>query len=159
MTRCARWLLPLLLPALLVSIAHAQGGRNSRPVVSPEVGIQVGRQFKDDEWIAGGYFRMPIFGAIDLRPSGDIALGGDHNYQLNGDIALHGARDLAYLGAGAAWFHRDFGGGKETRTGFNLFIGFKPIPRPGTQIYVEGRWTRVEGISFFRVSLGAAWRL
>ena len=157
MTRRASWLLPFLLPSFLVSIAQAQA-RNSRVLVSPEVGIQVGRQFHDDEWIAGGYFRMPLFRVIDLRPSGDVALGGDHNYQLNGDLALHGPRDLAYLGAGVAWFHRDFGS-KESGTGLNLFVGFKPVPRPGTQVFVEGRWTRIEGISFFRVTVGAAWRL
>ena len=159
MTRCARWLLPSLLPALLISIAHAQGGQKPRVLVSPEVGVHAGRQLHDDEWIVGGYFRMPLLGAIDLRPSGDVALNGNHAYQLNGDLALHGPRDLAYFGAGLGWFHRDFGPGKESGTGLNLFIGFKPVPRPGTQVYLEGRWTRIEGISFFRVSLGGAWRL
>ena len=159
MTRRARWLLPFLLSTLFVSIAQAQAGRNSRVLVRPEVGIQAGRQFHDDEWIAGGYFRMPLFSVIDLRPSGDVALGGDHNYQLNGDLALHGPRDLAYVGAGVGWFHRNFGAGKESGTGLNLLVGFKPVPRPGTQVFIEARWTKVEGISFFRVSVGGAWRL
>lgn len=127
-------------------------------LVSPEIGVHSGRQFHDDEWIVGGYFRMPMLGSIDLRPSGDVGLSGDHNYQLNGDVALHGARDLAYIGAGIAYFHRDFSG-KDSGTGFNLVVGFKPVPRPGTQVYLEGRWTKIEGISFFRVSLGGAWRL
>lgn len=159
MMRCARWLLPSLLPALLVSLAQAQSGRSPRVLISPELGVHAGRQFHDDDWIVGGYFRMPLLGSIDLRPSGDVALGGDHNYQLNGDLALHGARDLAYFGAGVAWAHRDFGSGKESGTGFNLFIGFKPFPRPTGQLYIEGRWTKVEGVSFFRAVIGAAWRL
>ena len=158
MTRCAGWLLSTLIPVLLISTAHAQGGRSARVHIGPELGIQAGRQFHDDEWVAGGYFRYPLLGVIDLRPGGDIALGGDHNYQLNGDLAIHGPRDLAYLGGGVAWVHRNFAAGKESATGFNVFIGFKPFPRPGAQLYVEGRWTRVESQSLIRASIGASWR-
>lgn len=153
MTRCATWLLSSLLPALLISTAQAQA---RRVAISPELGIHAGRQFHDDEWIVGGYVRWPLFGGLDLRPGGDVALNGDHNYQLNGDIALHGPRDLAYIGTGVAWVHRNFGPDKESGTGFNLFIGFKPLPRPGAQLYIEGRWTRVESESLFRALLGAA---
>ena len=154
MTRCARWL--SLLPALLISTAHAQSG-TARVMVGPELGVFGGRQFRDDDWIAGAYLRWPLIGILDIRPSGDVALGGDHDYQLNGDVALHGPRDLAYLGGGFAWVHRDFGT-KESGTGLNLFVGFKPVPRPGTQIFLEGRWTIVEDRSIFRAVLGAAWR-
>ena len=160
MTRCARWLPFTLLPALLVSAAQAQGGgRSARVLISPELGVHAGRQFHDDEWIVGGYFRMPLYGGVDLRPSGDMALGPSKNYQLNGDIALHGPRDLAYLGAGVAWVHRDFSPSKESGVGYNLFIGFKPFPQAGGQLYIEGRLTKVESKSLFRAVLGGAFRL
>jgi hypothetical protein len=59
------------------------------------------------------------------------ALGGDQQLSIEWEtIALHGARDPGLSGAVPAWFHRDFGGGKETRTGYNLFIGFTAHP-PG----------------------------
>lgn len=157
MTRSARWVLTSLLPALLVSTATAQN-RNPSVVVSPEVGVHAGRQFHDDEWIVGGYLRWPVLGIVDIRPGGDIAVSGDHNYQLNGDLALHGPRDLAYIGGGLAWVHRDFGPNKDSGTGLNLFIGFKPVPRPGAQLYLEARWTLVESRSIFRALLGGAWR-
>jgi hypothetical protein len=41
----------------------------------------------------------------------------------------------------------------------NLFIGFKPIPRPGSQFYIEGRWTFVDSETIFRLGLGVAFRL
>jgi hypothetical protein len=38
-------------------------------------------------------------------------------------------------------------------------VGFKPIPRPGSQIYLEGRWTFVDKETIFRVSMGVTFPL
>jgi hypothetical protein len=156
MNRCLRLVLSLCSCFALSAPALLAQGRID---VRPELGVYGGRQFKDDFWIAGGYFRMPLVGALDFRPSGDVALSEPHDYQLNGDLALHGPRDLAYLGAGYAWVHHDFAGSKESASGANIFIGFKPFPSLGAQLHLEGRWTLAESRSIFRLMLGASWRL
>lgn len=128
-----------------------------RVAAHPEVGLRAGRDFSVDAWTAGAHVRIPFGATLEFRPSADLALediGGD--FQVNGDLALRGPRDQAYIGAGLGYVHRQFDSGKDSGTGINIFIGFKPIPRPGTQIYVEGRWTFVDSETIFRVSLGIA---
>lgn len=155
-------LVTLILSGSLQGRAEAQQSRRGGVLVSPEVGFRFGRDFSVDKWSIGGHVRVPLAGTLDLRPSGDVDLGMDRfgdDFQLNGDIALRGARDLAYLGGGVAYVHRRFDAGKTSGTGINLFLGFKPLPRPGAQLYLEGRWTRVDGESIVRVSMGVAFRL
>lgn len=145
----------------LVAQAQAQGFRQGAVNISPELGVRFSRDFSIDKWGVGGHLRIPLLRTLDLRPSGDIDLGVGgigKDYQLNGDIALRGARDLAYLGGGIAYVHRQFGPGNNDGVGPNLFVGFKPLPRPGAQLYLEGRWTKVEGESIVRVSMGVAFR-
>ena len=139
-----------------VSPASAQR-QAARVPAHPEVGVRAGRDFSVDSWTAGAHFRLPFGGALEFRPSADLALEdiGD-DFQVNGDLALRGPRDQAYIGAGVGYVHRQFDSGKDSGTGINAFIGFKPIPRPGTQIYLEGRWTFVESETIFRVSMGIA---
>jgi hypothetical protein len=126
----------------------------------PELGIRAGRDFSIDTWTAGGHFRVPLGNMLEIRPSADLALEniGD-DFQINGDLALRGAHDQAYLGAGVGYVNRDFDSGKDSGTGVNLFVGFKPIPRPGSQIYLEGRWTFVDKETIFRVSMGVTFPL
>lgn len=147
-------ILILLLGAAAARPADAQ--RAPRLLVRPELGLAGARNFSDDQWTVGGYLRVPLVGTLDLRPGGDYAMGGDHDYQLNADLSLRGPRDLAWLGGGVAWVHRDFGATRETRTGANLFIGFKPVPREGAQLFVEARWTLVSSRTLFRGILGIA---
>lgn len=122
---------------------------------SPEIGIRAGRDFSVDTWTAGAHLRIPFGRTIEFRPSADLALEdiGD-DFQINGDLALHGPRDQAYIGAGVGYVNRQFDSGKDSGTGLNLFLGFKPLPRPGSQIYLEGRWTFVDSETLFRVSAG-----
>jgi len=139
--------------------AAAQRSRRPLPI-SIEFGLRMGRDFFDDEWTAGGHIRIPLGRMLELRPSGDLGLSniGDH-YQLNGDIAIHGPRDQAYIGTGVGWVNRNFKSGKTSGTGVNLFLGLKPFPRPGAQLYLEGRWTLVNSETLFRIDLGAAIRV
>lgn len=134
--------------------AHAQRS-NARVRASTEIGIRAGRDFSVDTWTAGGHIRIPFGRTLEFRPSADIALEdiGD-DFQVNGDLALRGPRDQAYIGAGVGYVSRQFDSGKDSGTGLNLFLGFRPIPRPGAQIYVEGRWTFVDSETIFRVSAG-----
>jgi hypothetical protein len=136
------------------SPAHAQRS-NPRVPAHPEIGIRAGRDFSVDTWTAGGHIRIPFGRTIEFRPSADVALEdiGD-DFQINGDIALRGPRDQAYIGAGIGYLNRQFDSGKDSGTGVNLFLGFKPIPRPGSQIYVEGRWTFVDSETIFRLGMG-----
>ncbi len=141
---------------LLGSGSAAQAQRyGSRVRAAPEVGLRAGRDFSADTWTAGAHLRIPLARTLDLRPSGDLALKdiGD-DFQINGDLALRGPRDQAYIGAGVAYLHRAFDSGDDTGTGVNLFLGFRPIPRPGSQIYVEGRWTFVNSETIFRIGAG-----
>ena len=126
----------------------------------PEAGVRLGRDFSIDTWTGGAHFRVPLGSALEVRPSADFALEniGD-DFQINGDLALRGARDQAYIGAGVGYVRREFDSGKDSGTGFNLFLGFKPIPRPGAQIYLEGRWTFVDKETIFRVSMGVTFPL
>ena len=137
-----------------VSPASAQRP-GTRVAAHPEIGIRGGRDFSVDTWTAGAHIRIPFGGTLEFRPSADLALEdiGD-DFQVNGDLALRGPRDQAYIGAGVGYVNRQFDSGKDSGTGINAFIGFKPIPRPGSQIYVEGRWTFVDSETIFRVSLG-----
>jgi hypothetical protein len=133
---------------------------NSRVPAFPEVGVRFGRDFSVDTWTVGGHFRIPFARSLEFRPSADVALKdiGD-DFQVNGDLALRGPRDQAYIGAGVGYVNRDFGPGTDSRTGLNLFLGFRPIPRQGSQLYLEGRWTFVESETIFRVAMGATIRL
>ncbi|MEO8294574.1 MAG: hypothetical protein ABI613_03585 [Gemmatimonadota bacterium] len=150
-----------LLLTLIALPAHGQNRRSARVLASPELGLRFGRDFSIDAWTVGAHVRVPLLRMVDFRPSGDLSLGqnslGD-DYQLNGDLALRGARDQAYLGGGVAYVHRRFDSGKSSGTGANLFIGFKPFPRPGAQLYLEGRWTLVDDETLFRLLLGVAFK-
>jgi hypothetical protein len=129
--------------------------RSGRVRAAPEVGLRAGRDFSVDTWTAGFHARIPLTGSLDLRPNGDLSLDDPgEDFQLNADLALRGPRDQAYLGAGLGYLKRDFDSGEDAGTGLNLFVGFKPIPRPGMQIYVEGRWTFVESETVFRLGFG-----
>ena len=142
------------------SYSPLEAQRSGRSVGGMEAGVRFGRDFSVDSWTAGGHLRIPILRTVDIRPSGDLALDnlGD-DFQLNADLALHGPRDMAYVGAGLGYVNRDFGSGKDSGTGLNLFLGFKPLPRPGPQISLEGRWTLVESETIFRVALGVTFPL
>jgi hypothetical protein len=126
----------------------------------PEVGVRGGRDFSVDTWTAGAHLRIPFGSMLELRPSADLALEdiGD-DFQVNADLALRGARDQAYIGAGIGYVNRSFDSGRDSGTGVNAFLGFKPIPRPGSQLYIEGRWTFVDSETIFRLGLGVAFRL
>ena len=126
----------------------------------PEFGLRAGRDFSVDSWTGGAHFRLPVGSHLEIRPSADLALEdiGD-DFQVNGDLALRGARDQAYIGAGVGYVNRQFDSGKDSGAGLNLFIGFKPIPRPGSQIYLEGRWTFVDSETIFRVAMGVTFPL
>jgi hypothetical protein len=152
--------LGILLATSQISSLEAQRPGSARVRATPEVGLRLGRDFSVDSWTAGAHIRVPLGGTLELRPSGDLSLDspGD-DYQLNADLAIRGPRDQAYIGAGAGWVHRDFDSGKESATGINVFLGFKPFPRPGSQLYLEGRWTRVDSESVFRIGLGVAFSL
>ena len=132
----------------------------ARVPAHPEVGVRSGRDFSVDTWTAGAHLRIPLGSILEVRPSADLALEdiGD-DFQINGDVALRGPRDQAYIGAGVGYVNREFDSGKDSGVGFNLFLGFKPIPRPGSQIYVEGRWTFVDKETIFRVAMGVAFPL
>jgi hypothetical protein len=127
----------------------------ARVPVSSEFGIRAGRDFSVDSWTGGAHIRVPFGRMIELRPSADFALDdiGD-DFQINADFALHGPRDQAYIGAGVGYVNRRFDSGEDSGTGLNLFLGFKPIPRPGSQIYLEGRWTLVDSETLFRIAMG-----
>ena len=62
-------------------------------------------------------------------------------------------------GISKAPFRCEFDSGKDSGAGLNLFIGFKPSPRPGSQIYLEGRWTFVDSETIFRVAMGVTFPL
>lgn len=134
--------------------------RNMRVPAYPEIGVRAGRDFSVDTWTAGAHFRVPLGSALEIRPSADIALEdiGD-DFQINGDLALRGPRDQAYIGAGVGYVNRQFDSGKDSGTGVNLFLGFKPIARPGSQIYIEGRWTFVDSETIFRIAMGVTFPL
>jgi hypothetical protein len=128
---------------------------NARVRAFPEIGVRAGRDFSVDTWTAGAHIRIPFGRALEFRPSADLALEdiGD-DFQINGDLALRGPADQAYIGAGVGYVNREFESGKDSGTGLNLFVGFRPIPRAGSQIYLEGRWTFVESETIFRVGMG-----
>ena len=134
--------------------------QSARVPTYPEIGVRAGRDFSVDTWTAGAHFRLPIAGPVELRPSADMALEdiGD-DFQVNGDLALRGQRDQAYIGAGIGYVNRQFDSGKDSGTGINAFIGLKPISRPGSQIYLEGRWTFVDSETIFRLSMGVTFPL
>lgn len=150
----------LALAAGATSPLEAQRLGSGRVLVSPEVGIRSGRDFSADVWTAGAHFRLPLIGTLEIRPSADFSLKdlGD-DFQLNADIALRGPRDQAYIGGGLGYLKRNFDSGKDSGTGLNLFVGLKPIPRPGSQLYLEGRWTFVDSETVFRLSLGVTFPL
>lgn len=155
-----RGLRVLLLAGAVALLAGGQSTvqaqrRDARLPAYPEIGIRAGRDFSVDTWTAGAHIRIPFGGTLEFRPSADIALKdiGD-DFQINGDLALRGPRDQAYIGAGIGYLNRQFDSGNDSGTGVNLFLGFKPIPRPGSQIYIEGRWTFVDSETIFRLGMG-----
>jgi hypothetical protein len=143
------------------AFSPALGQRSAQRIrASPEVGVRGGRDFSVDRWTAGAHLRVPVGRTLELRPSGDFALDdlGD-DFQINGDLALHGPADQAYIGAGIGYVNRPFENGEDSGTGLNLFLGFRPIPRRGNHIYLEGRWTFVHSETIFRIGLGVAFPL
>ncbi len=154
----------LLALVMLFSLAstgttlHAQYRRSVR--ATPEVGVRLGRDFSVDTWTAGGHIRVPLIRTVELRPSADVSFDDPgEDYQLNADLALRGSKDQAYIGAGAGFVTRHFDSGKDSGTGVNLFLGFKPFPRRGGQLSIEGRWTFVDSETIFRIGLGAVFSL
>ena len=147
-----------LAPAGASAQARRGGGSFIRGPIS--LGPRVGRDFENHAWTVGGQVSVPVGSNLELRPSGDVFFpkDGDTGWQANGDAAFYiGSGKRFYAGGGIAFAHP---GGGETKTGYNLFGGFRADPKLSrTTPFLEGRWTFVNDTSPFRLALGFNYRL
>lgn len=154
-----RWslLLAVLVGSLVAVSREAQAQRPRRGLrrmfnAVPELGPRVGYDFKADDWLVGGQFRVPG-PYLESLLSGDYYFAGaTHPWQLNLDLAFR-FRPLAtlYAGAGVGIFHD-----VTTDVGPNLLVGLHPPARRGAPVrpYAEGRWTFLDGGTPFRLVFG-----
>jgi hypothetical protein len=148
----------VVLAACLVGVSR--GAEAQRPrrglrrmfTAVPELGPRVGYDFKADEWLVGGQFRVPG-PYVESLLSGDYYFAGaTRPWQLNLDLAFR-VRPLAtlYAGAGVGIFHN-----ATTDVGPNLLVGLHPPARRGAPVrpYAEGRWTFLDGGTPSRLVFG-----
>ena len=140
------------------------GGRSLRPVM--EFGIRAGRDYDIDVWSAGAQFRLPLGrrSRFQIIPSGDFFMAREEaDWQANFDVAFRpGPRGGLYGGIGLAVTdrYRDGDGNRETKAGTNNFIGMRlPMRSMAARLYLEARWTYVDGESPFRLVVGLNWPL
>jgi hypothetical protein len=151
------WLAVALMILPLATLAPA-------PVTAQQFGlarriegaIRTGRDFADDEWLAGGGVRVPIWGRWELRPSADVLLTDGHPWQGNADVALLGPRGAGYLGLGYARVRRVWDGDstQASADGVNGFVGITTVLPSTFRPFLEARFTRARGATLFRLVLG-----
>jgi hypothetical protein len=130
-------------------------------VVSPvQFGVRGGYDFTDEEGSAGAQLRLPVAPQLLVVPSGDVFFAdAGTEWQLNTDLVLRPSTLAGvYGGIGVAFVNREFepGDDSETEVGFNLLLGLEGGRIAGSTLrpFVEGRWTRVEDHSPFRLVAG-----
>lgn len=121
-----------------------------------EAAIRTGRDFADDEWLAGGGVRVPVWRRWELRPSADVLLTDGHPWQGNVDIAVLGPRGAGYLGLGYARVRRVWDGDstQASADGVNGFVGITTVLPSTFRPFLEARFTRARGATLFRLVLG-----
>lgn len=143
------WVWILVLCLVAVVDAEAQRGRWSlKP--SPQIGVRGGYDYDIDVWSAGGQARWPFGrrGKYQLVPSGDVFFAeGEEDWQANVDLILSpGPRGGFYFGGGVGYSSRPVVGERV----FNRLVGL----RLSRRLYMESRWTNVDGRNLFRLVVG-----
>ena len=143
------WIWVLALCLVVVGDSAAQRGRwSSKP--SPQIGVRGGYDYDIDAWSAGGQARWPFGrrGKYQLVPSGDVFFAdGVADWQGNVDWLLSpGPRGGFYFGIGVGYSSRPIDGERV----FNRLVGLRLSQR----LYVESRWTNVDGRNLFRLVVG-----
>ncbi len=133
---------------LMTEVDAQRRGWGSRP--SPEIGVRGGRDYDLDIWSAGGQFRLPLGrrGRLQLVPSGDVFFAeGEADWQANVDVLYGTERGGGlYFGGGMGYSNRT---GVQERV-VNRIVGLRLSER----LYLENRWTNIDGKSLFRVVVG-----
>lgn len=128
--------------------AMAQRDWGSKP--KPEIGVRGGFDYDIDVWSAGGQFRLPVgrHGRLELAPSGDVFFNeGEIDWQANADLLYGpGRRGGFYFGGGLAYSNRP----GATERVVNRIVGL----RLSRQLYLESRWTSIEGRNLYRLVIG-----
>ena len=123
-------------------------GWGSKP--SPEIGVRGGYDYDIDVWSAGGQFRLPIGrrGRLEIVPSGDAFFTeGEIDWQANADVIYGpGRRGGLYFGGGMGYSNRP----GITEQVVNRIVGLRLSER----MYLENRWTNIDGRSLYRMVLG-----
>ena len=170
MTRRRRGTRTAILSLLLFSAgplaAQVPGAGPPRSTHGILVGARVGVDYFDDALMLGGqtHFLLDPWGLIDLMPNAEVSFkGGVRKWQLNADLAVMPSRGGLYLGGGGAFRNTlyEVEKGRETRTGYSVFVGIRPPPEPGEiNVQVELRWSFISDFERPRsVSVGANWPL
>ena len=131
--------------------------RRKRPMIkqTAAIGIRLGNDFKDDQFLAGAHFWLPLGIFWKFAPSAEYYFTENDStkWQFNGDFLFKPRPNgMFYFGGGIAAQYLnaddineplDFGG--------NIIIGFDfgKIRGPVMYPFVQARWTFIENERYF----------
>ena len=141
------------------SFGQWDSDRIKPPAPGVLLGGRVGYDWDFNTWNLGGQLRVPLglfLRGLEIIPSGDVFfIKTGIDWQLNLDAALR--LMMFYGGAGLAYLNRDFNtpDEKSKKIGTNYFLGMPLIiPKLPVTLFIEARWTNVQGEHLFRLMAG-----
>lgn len=152
---------------LIVSTLSAQhrARRVRRPIPiqpAPALGVRIGNDFKNDHYLLGGHFWLPLGIHWDLIPSVDYYFTGNqmNRWQFNGDFVFN-PRPVGpfYFGGGLAVQYLSLS--NQTDLGGNVVVGLEFGGRRRTTVYpfFQARWTFLKDQDYFSLLGGINFRL
>ena len=157
----SRLLVVLLLLALTVSAADAQGRYRRRAIASasgPTYGGHVGYNFDVNNLLIGAQLSWPFTPDLALYPTFDYYfVSGGSLWALNFDLKYRPPTRYGawYVGGGLNWSHASSGGVSGSNTNLNLLTGLEGR-RGRTRPYIEAKFIVGNGSSFQLVG-GVSW--
>ncbi|MDZ7331494.1 MAG: hypothetical protein ONB31_05915 [candidate division KSB1 bacterium] len=144
---------------LIVSSLSAQHrGRprwGKRPAMvhsAPAIGFRIGRDFANDQYLAGAHFWLPLGMFWEFIPSADYYFTGNetNRWQFDGDLVFK-PRPVGpfYFGGGLAVQYLSLN--NQTDLGGNVVVGleFGGRRKPPVYPYVQARWTFLKDQDYF----------
>lgn len=134
----------LLASALSAQHRPRRMGRPVRMQPAASIGLRVGNDFKNDQYLVGAHFWLPVGVFWNFIPSADYYFTDNDfkRWQFNGDVVFKPRpRGSFYFGGGVAVEYLT--SNDRTDVGGNVLVGFEFSGRRRTPItpYIQARWT------------------
>lgn len=119
---------------------------------SSSIGLRFGNDFKQDQYLAGAHFWLPVGIFWQFMPSADYYFTDDdtRRWQFNGDFVFKPRpAGVLYFGGGLAVQYLTFN--QQTDVGGNVLVGleFGGLRKPAMYPYLQARWTFLEDQEYF----------